>query len=58
MTLPLTTKQAAADLGWHVESVRQAIRDGRLAATRWNHDFAIQPEDLKSFKATLRAVLR
>lgn len=46
---PLTSAEAAAALGIDPATVRQAIGDGRLAATRFGRDWQIDPAEVARY---------
>lgn len=46
----LTIEQFAALIGWHPESVRRAIRQGRLHAIKLGRQWRIPPETLNAVR--------
>jgi excisionase family DNA binding protein len=54
----MTTTEAAAALGIDPATVRQAIRTGRLAATRFGRDWQIDPAEVERYRQSRRAAPR
>jgi excisionase family DNA binding protein len=46
ITKPQTTEELAALISWHPESVRRAIRDGRIEAKQFGRTWRILPVEV------------
>jgi hypothetical protein len=51
MERPLTTQQAAAELGYHVVYLRQLLREGKVKGQRFNQAWMIEPSEVERVKA-------
>lgn len=48
---PKTTEEFASQISWHPESVRRAIRDGRIKAKQFGRTWRIMPDEVARIMA-------
>ena len=46
VTKPQTTEELAIQISWHPESVRRAIREGRIKAKQFGREWRIMPDEI------------
>jgi excisionase family DNA binding protein len=51
MDRPLTAKEAASELGYHVHHLYRLLRSGTIKAERFNQVWMIDPAEIKRIRA-------